>query len=180
MRQVHWRRLAGAQNEVRDSLGAVTQRDGEFVERRQRLLLDLVAQERDELHETVRSWQQRTTVIVAVLLAVVPFIASADRGPLKVLTVVVLVAGFVSSVIALWPVKYYFPSTVAIAQSADVFRTVSDHGLQQVLLVDSAAAVIAGQASLRRVTGAALVGQVLAVVAVVCLGAIVAAKELYG
>ena len=92
MREVHGRRLAAALAEVRDSLGEVTKRDGDFVGRRQQLLLDLVVQEREELHETVRSWQQRTTIIVAVLLAVVPFWASADRGAMKVLTAVVLVA----------------------------------------------------------------------------------------
>ena len=180
VREVHGRRLAAALAEVRDSLGEVTKRDGDFVGRRQQLLLDLVVQEREELHETVRSWQQRTTIIVAVLLAVVPFWASADRGAMKVLTAVVLVAGFAASVLALWPVKYFFPSTTAIAQNAEAYRTVSDLGLQQVLLVDSVAAVIAGQAALKRVTNAALVGQALAVLSVICLGVIIAAKELYG
>lgn len=157
-------------------------------------LATLAAQEREEAHDDLRAWQQRASIVIAVLLAVVPFIISNRHGIATFLAAVAVILGFVALAVALLPAKFGFPSTRGIkevsehaeekaksgasaptsegepAHPVNPWAALSPIQLKITLLTDTVDALVHAHKAMSRVRYAVYAGQILALVSVCCLG----------
>ena len=134
-------------------------------------LMELAAQERVEVLDTLRAWQQKTNVTLALILALVPFWVAAPHRWLTVGGLVTLGVGFILSVWALRPVKTFFPQLLGFIDHAANYQGLSSQTFRKGFLLDTATGLRLAYVDLRKVTNASL-GALACAVASVTLFAI--------